>query len=160
MVFSVLCFFFKPASWHLLLYQYRSIYFDTPISKQHNPIKSCVPCAPFIFWAPAPPKVSARPCKPKHIKAFNVNFYSWNFIHTSLMELYSRQFWSSWNHVLLRLVHALRNWSLVLMWADVKDGMQHFPVLLCNYYFFTSTGVRQNNMNNISLLRWLITLCL
>ncbi len=27
MVFSVLCFFFKPASWHLLLY--RSIHFDT-----------------------------------------------------------------------------------------------------------------------------------
>ncbi len=62
MVFSVLCFFFKPASWHLLLYQYRSIHFDTHISKEHSPIKSCVPCAPFILWAPVPPKVSARPC--------------------------------------------------------------------------------------------------
>ncbi len=61
MVFSVLCFFFKPASWHLLLYQYRSIHFNTHISKQHSPIKSRVPCAPFILWAPAPPKVSARP---------------------------------------------------------------------------------------------------
>ncbi len=61
MVFSVLCFFFKPASWHLLLYQYRSIHFDAHISKQHSPIKSRVPCAPFILWAPAPPKVSARP---------------------------------------------------------------------------------------------------
>ncbi len=62
MVFSVLCFFFKPASWHLLLYQYRSIHFHTHISKEHSPIKSRVPCAPFILWAPAPPKVSARPC--------------------------------------------------------------------------------------------------
>ncbi len=61
MIFSVLCFFLKPASWHLLLYQYRSIHFDTHISKQHSPIKSRVPCAPFILWAPAPPKVSARP---------------------------------------------------------------------------------------------------
>ncbi len=61
MVFSVLCFFFKPASWHLLLYQYRSIHFNTHISKEHSPIKSHVPCAPFILWAPAPPKVSARP---------------------------------------------------------------------------------------------------
>ncbi len=61
MVFSVLCFFFKPAGWHLLLYQYRSIHFDAHISKEHSPIKSCVPCAPFILWAPAPPKVSARP---------------------------------------------------------------------------------------------------
>ncbi len=41
-IFSVLCFFFKPASWHLLLYQYRSIHFDTHISKQHSPIKSRV----------------------------------------------------------------------------------------------------------------------
>ncbi len=62
MVFSVLCFFFKPASWHLLLYQYRSIHFDAHISKEHSPIKSRVPCAPFRLWAPAPPKVSARPC--------------------------------------------------------------------------------------------------
>ncbi len=62
MVFSVLCFFFKPASWHLLLYQYRSIHFDAHISKKHSAIKSRVPCAPFILWAPAPPKVSARPC--------------------------------------------------------------------------------------------------
>ncbi len=57
MVFSVLCFFFKTVSWHLLLYQFRYI------SKEHSPIKSHVPCAPFILWAPAPPKVSARPCK-------------------------------------------------------------------------------------------------
>ncbi len=49
MVFSVLCFFFNPASWHLLLYQYRSIHFDAHISKQHSPIKSRAPCAPFIF---------------------------------------------------------------------------------------------------------------
>ncbi len=62
MVFSVLCFFFKPASWHLLLYQYRSIHFNAHIIKEHSPIKSRVPCAPFILWAPAPPKVSARPC--------------------------------------------------------------------------------------------------
>ncbi len=36
MIFSVPCFFFKPASWHLLLYQYRSIHFDTHISKEHS----------------------------------------------------------------------------------------------------------------------------
>ncbi len=61
MVLSVLCFFFKPASWHLLLYQYRSIHFDSHISKRHSLIKSRVPHAPFILWAPALPKVSVKP---------------------------------------------------------------------------------------------------
>ncbi len=54
MVFSVL-FFFKPASWHLLLYQYRSIHFDTHISKQHSPIKSCSMC-PFYTLSTCPSK--------------------------------------------------------------------------------------------------------
>ncbi len=49
MVFSVMCFFFKPASWHLLLYQYRSIHFDTHISKQHSPIKSRVH-VPLLYF--------------------------------------------------------------------------------------------------------------
>ncbi len=61
-VFSVLCFFFEPVPCYLLLYSYRNINFDTHISKEHSPNKSRVPCAPFILWAPAPPKVSARPC--------------------------------------------------------------------------------------------------
>ncbi len=53
MVFSVLCFFFKPASWHLLLHQYRSIHFDTHISKQHSPIKSCVH-VPLLYFEHLP----------------------------------------------------------------------------------------------------------
>ncbi len=108
MVFSVQCFFFKPASWHLLLYQYRSIHFDTHISKEHSPIKSCVPCAPFILWAPAPPKVSARPW-------FTVTVWDWQQLLTGerleMFYLFSRlkhlieyiSVWmNSWSHIAFR----------------------------------------------------------
>ncbi len=54
MVFSVLCFFFKPASWHLLLYQYRSIHFDAHISKKHSPIKSRVFHVPLLYFEHLP----------------------------------------------------------------------------------------------------------
>ncbi len=53
MVFSVLCFFFKPASWHLLLYQYRSIHSNTHISKQHSHIKS-VFHVPLLYFEHLP----------------------------------------------------------------------------------------------------------
>ncbi len=53
MVFSVLCFFFKPASWHLLLYQYRSIHFDTHISKQHSLLKA-VFHVPLLYFEHLP----------------------------------------------------------------------------------------------------------
>ncbi len=53
MVFSVLCFFFKPASWHLLLYQYRSIHVDTHISKEHSPIES-VFHVPLLYFEHLP----------------------------------------------------------------------------------------------------------
>ncbi len=53
MVFSVLCFFFKPASWHLLLYQYRSIHFDRHISKEHSPIES-VFHVPLLYFEHLP----------------------------------------------------------------------------------------------------------
>ncbi len=53
MVFSVLGFFFKPASWHLLLYQYRSIHVDTHISKEHSPIES-VFHVPLLYFEHLP----------------------------------------------------------------------------------------------------------
>ena len=55
----LLCFFSK-LSQHLPSYQYRGICIDR---KEYVALYyyTDVPCAPFMLWAPAPPKVSARP---------------------------------------------------------------------------------------------------
>ncbi len=108
MVFSVLCFFFKPASWHLLLYQYRSIHFDTHISKQHSPIKSPPSFAPFILWAPAPPKISARPCSALRVRCETRLHWSARSVKSfscyNVLRLAARALWSSADHELAQVL--------------------------------------------------------
>ncbi len=50
MVFSVRCYFFKPASWHLLLYQYRSIHFDTHMEHRSTALLNAEFHVPLLYF--------------------------------------------------------------------------------------------------------------